>query len=364
MGKKYITVLSILVSSVTSLQAFAEADRVELLFFYEASCPHCARVERFLNERVRSIYPVEIKEFEVHRSSNARLLGRFAARYDTEVFIPTVVVGDTLIKGDERISLRNIEASVRKALRENAPSPMTLIKDQDDLQQTFNIPAILSAAAVDAINPCAFAVLTLLLGTILVGRRSKRHVIRAGLAFTASTLISYLLMGLGLFFVISISGIQHHIYAGVSILAILVGLGNIKEYVWPGKWFSMGVPRSWGNRVQEITHRVTSVPGAFAIGFLVSVLLLPCTSGPYVVVIGMLGESSTRLTAILLLLVYNIIFILPFIVITLAVGYGLTTTARLEKLRRKRLGTIHLLTGVIMLAIGTGLMLLLITGNI
>lgn len=354
----------IIFSFVFSLQGYAEKKPVELLFFYQSGCPHCARIDRFLNERIKPNYNVEIKKYEIHKSENARLLNRFAALYSTEVFTPSIIVGDTLIKGDERRSLRTIEESVRKALRANATSPLTLLKDQEEIKWKISISAVLSAAAVDAINPCACAVLILLLGTILVGKKSKSRVIKAGLAFTASTLISYLLMGLGLFFVISISGIQRYIYIGVSILAILIGLGNMKDYILPGKWFSMEVPQSWRPKLQEITSRVTSIPGAFGIGFLVSVFLLPCTSGPYVVVIGMLSESSSRFQAILMLLIYNLIFILPFIAITLGVGYGLTTTARIEKLRREKLRKIHLITGLIMFSIGVVLILLVITGNI
>jgi len=354
----------IILLSIFPIRGYAENEPIELLFFYESGCPHCARIERFLNDRVKLNYNVEIKKYEIHQSENARILSRFAKLYNTEIFTPSVVVGDTLIKGDERKSLRVIEQSVRTALRENMPSPLTLLKHKDEFNRKISISAVLSAAIVDAINPCACAVLILLLGTILVGKKSKSQVIKAGLAFTASTLISYLLMGLGLFYVISIAGIQQYIYIGVSILAILIGIGNMKDYIWPEKWFHMEVPQSWRPKVQRITSRVTSVPGAFGIGFLVSIFLLPCTSGPYIVIIGMLSESSSKFMAIWMLIIYNLIFILPFIAITLGVGYGLTTTARIEKLRKKKLGKIHLITGIIMFLIGAGLILLVITDRI
>jgi cytochrome c biogenesis protein CcdA/glutaredoxin len=357
-------VFLIILSPIFSIQEYAEKKPVELLFFYESGCPHCARAERFLNERIKPNYHIDIKKYEIHKPENASLLIRFAELYNTEIYTPSVLIGDTLITGDERTSFKTIEESVRKALRIQAPSPLTLLKDKEGFKRKISISAVLSAATIDAINPCACAVLTLLLGTILLSKRSRSQVIKAGLAFTASTLISYLLMGLGLFFVISISGIQQYIYIAVSILAILIGLGNMKDYIWPEKWFSMEVPQSWRPGLQKITTSITSIPGAFGIGFLVSVFLLPCTSGPYLVVIGMLSESSTKIQAFWLLIIYNIIFILPFIAITLGVGYGLTTTARMEKLRKEKLGKIHLITGLIMLSIGVALILLVITGNI
>ena len=68
--------------------------------------------------------------------------------------------------------------------------------------------------------------------------------------------------------------------------------------------------------------------------------------------------------AIWMLIIYNLIFILPFIAITLGVGYGLTTTARIEKLRKQKLEKIHLITYLIMFLIVTGLILLIITDKI
>lgn len=344
---------------VFPIRVDAQNKPIELLFFYESGCPHCARIEKFLNKRIKLNYNVEIKKYEIHRSENAQLLSRFAKLYNTEIYTPSVVVGDTIIKGDERKSLRVIEQSVRKALNENIHTPFSFLKENNEFNRKISIPAVLSAALVDAVNPCACAVLILLLGTILVGKKSKKQVIKAGLAFTASTFISYMLMGFGLFYAISIAGIQQYIYMCVSILAIIIGFGNIKDYIWPEKWFHMEVPQSWRPKVQRITSRVTSVPGAFGIGFLVSIFLLPCTSGPYVVIIGMLSKSSSKFLAIWMLVIYNLIFILPFILITLGVGYGLTTTARIEKLRKKRLREIHLITGIIMTLIG--IILILIT---
>jgi len=335
-----------------------------LLFFYEAGCPHCARVDKFLQDRIKTTYPVEIIYYEVHDPHNAILFTRLSYLYNTEIKTPVVFVGDTLIKGDMRESLQDIEEAVRKALHENTASPLSKLDVKTDLKYKITIPAVIIAAAVDAVNPCAFAVLTLLLGTILVTKRNRKQVIQAGIAFTCSTYISYLLMGLGLFVTIRITGVQYYIYIGVAILAILIGLVNIKDYFWYGKWFSLEVPELWRPKVKKITSSVTSIPGAFGGGFAVSIFLLPCSSGPYIVIIGMLSNSATRLQSLFLLILYNLIFIVPFLLITFAVGYGLTTTARVEKMRQEKIKKMHLATGIIMFLIGVALVVIVLTGNI
>jgi len=341
-----------------------EHEPVSLLFFYEAGCPHCARIDKFLQERIKSIYSVEIQYHEVHDPQNAILLSRLADFYNVEMKTPVVLIGDTLVAGDKRESIIDMEAAVRKALRENNGSPLKLINSEKDLKLTVTVPAVLAAAAVDAVNPCAFAVLTLLLGTILVARKSKKQVISAGLAFSCSIFISYLLLGLGLYVVIQFTEIQYYIYVGVAVLSILIGIINIKDFFWYGKGLTLEVPRAWHPKIKKITSGVTSVPGAFIIGFAISIFLLPCSSGPYIVVIGMLSNIVFRMRAVALLLLYNLIFIIPFVLITLAVGYGLATTARVEKLRQSKVRKMHLMTGIIMLLIGITLIIIVATGNV
>ncbi len=229
--------------------------------------------------------------------------------------------------------------------------------------EQLTIPAVIGAALVDAINPCAFAVLIILMTTILA-KSSKKQALWAGLAFTISIYISYFLMGLGIFSAIQAAGITHIFYIIVSILAIFVGLFNIKDYFWYGKFFVMEVPLSWRPHLKKIIEGVTSPIGAFAIGFLVSLFLLPCTSGPYIVILGLLANATTKLIGIMYLLLYNLIFISPMIVITLCVYFGLASATKLEKERQKKLRVLHLIAGIIMLLLGIVMIGAVIMGNV
>lgn len=363
-GTRRILTLILFIGVLFSDLSSQEHEPVSLFFFYETGCPHCARVNKFLSERIETTYRVNIVSYEVHVPENAKLLNRFATHYGKELSTPVVVVGDTLINGDTRESFRDIEYAVRRAIRDNRISPLSILDDGSGIQNSVTVSAVIVAAAVDAVNPCAFAVLTLLLGTILVARKSRKQVIRAGIAFTCSTYISYLLMGLGLFAVVRISGLEQTIYIVVAFLAILIGLVNIKDYFWYGKGFSLEMPEKWRPQVKKITSGVTSAAGAFGIGFVVSLFLLPCSSGPYIVIIGMLSNSATRVQSVFLLILYNLIFVLPFIIITFAVGYGFTTTARVEKKRQQALKKLHLVTGVVMCLIGIGLVFIVASNSI
>jgi len=376
-----IVVLSVFLLFSTS--GFAgEVEKVEILYFYEAGCSSCETLEEFFEQYLEPNYPVLIKKYEIHTPDNANLMLGLADAYNAKEVIakgtPAVFVGDKAFQGDSKETLKGIEEAVRAALGSTSGTPQQKMQEQtagerqgknEGIRKQLTVLAVLGGAALDSVNPCEWGVLTLLLSTMLIISRSgesnvRSRVINAGLAFTAATYICYFLMGMGLFTAIRAAGIKHYIYIGVSILAIIVGLWNTKDFFWYERGFNIEVPQSWRPLLKRITRSVTSAPGAFVIGCLVSVLLLPCTSGPYIVIIGMLSDTATRMQAICWLLIYNLIFVLPFIIITLCVGFGLSSPAIVEKLRQKWLRRLHLATGIFMLALGGTMIILLIMGII
>ena len=219
-------------------------------------------------------------------------------------------------------------------------------------KETFGLtlPILISAAIVDAINPCAFAVLLILMTTVLASGNKKRALL-SGLLFSASIFISYLLMGLGLYKIIATSNTTTLFMKVIGSLAIVLGLFNLKDFLWYGKGVLMEVPLSWRPKMKALIHKITSPTGAFLIGFLVSLFLLPCTSGPYIVIIGMLGQTEMFTQALALLVLYNLIFVLPMITITIAVYFGMNVQ-KAEETRTKNLKILHLIAGIIMLGMG------------
>lgn len=92
---------------------------------------------------------------------------------------------------------------------------------------------ITAAAFVDSINPCAIAVLLILIGSLLA-TTDKKRAIRRGLLFTAGLFIAYFLAGLGIFSALSLAGMTKWFHLVIGILAIIIGLFNIKDFFWYG----------------------------------------------------------------------------------------------------------------------------------
>ena len=363
-----------------ALAVTASAGATTLVFFHEIGCSHCARTEAFL-ESIHPDYPdLEILRYEIHEADSLDLLPKLLAAYGVEeAAVPILFVGDVAFVGGVFYGLEDapfapsgraediaLERAIQRATDADAPSPQSRIDDSDEhsLAETLTIPAVILAAAADSVNPCTFAVLVLLLGTLLVAQR-KGHswlVLKAGFAFTIAVYVSYFLMGIGIFSAIQAAGVQRPFIMAVSGLAILLGLWNMKDYFAYGKWFTIEVPKRWRPTVKRLTASVVSVPGAFFVGILDSLFLLPCSSGPYIAILALLSKTTTRTEGILYLLLYNLIFVLPLIAITLAVHLGFTTTARAERWRSARLGKLHLVSGIVMLLLGAGMLLAVLVG--
>jgi len=353
MFKKIFLIIVLFLLSINTL-FFVEASKSSsIYFFYGQGCPHCAQVESFFEENnLYKRYPVEKKEIYFNKD-NAFLFNTLLGSSQipsTERGVPAVILGSKVLMGDKPI-IDNFIIEAEKYLVNNGKQlDNNVLADIKNQKLDLTLLAVIIGSLVDAINPCEFAVLIILMTTILATGNAKKA-LKSGLAFSASIFISYFLMGLGLYKALSLGGISNFFFKIVGWIAIVLGLFNLKDYFWYGKGFLMEVPLSWRPKLKNLINSVTNPKGAFAIGFLVSLFLLPCTSGPYIVILGMLAKKVFNTKAILYLLLYNLIFVSPMVLISWAVYKGFDPT-KAEEIRQKRLKILHLITGLVMIIMG------------
>ncbi len=331
-------------------------------FFYGDGCPHCARVELLISQ-LESKYPnLEVHRFEIYNNrSNALILNDYFDAYniiDKERGIPVVFISNKYLIGDKPI-LENLENEIINNLEADCPrleeiqaTGVTGATSPLEKLQTLSMLTVIGAAIVDSINPCAIAVLLILLGALMVGGDRKKA-LKAGFAFTVSIYIVYFLFGLGIFSALQITGLSYWFYKVIGILAIIIGLTNIKDYFWYGSGgFVTEIPRKWRPTLKKMLGSVTTPLGAFLMGFAVCLFELPCTGGPYIFILGLLAERTTQMLAIPILLLYNIFFILPLIIITLLVYAGFASVEKTTEWKERNIRRLHLIAGIMMLVLG------------
>jgi len=329
------------------LSTFAAPKKVAILF-YADWCPHCQRVDAYFTQQ--GFYEkYDIQKLNFDDPVNKELLGKiFADQGKTSgAGIPAAVIDDTLLVGDQPI-IDGFQKTIEQS-KGTAQNYIDSIKNPK--KSDVPLVVLIGAAFVDAANPCALAVLILLLATVIAAK-GKNRALLSGLMFSLAIFLSYLLMGIGVYKAIAAAGISKYLSLGVGILAIVIALANFKDVFWYGKWFIMEVPLSWRPRMQAIIRSATSPWSAFGIGFLVSLFLVPCASGPYVVILGMLAQKVNMAKTFSLLLLYNLVFVFPMILITLAMYFFNARMGKLEHWRKDNLRLLHAITGVIMLLVG------------
>ncbi len=338
--------------------AFSRAKgEVCMYYFYGQGCPGCAKTDPIIDQLEEKHPQLKVHRLEIYfNESNLLLIQQYYNKFQVPVeqqVIPVVFISDTYFKGSTSIRddlKEEIYLLFIISLKEGSPCP-SLDGAAPPESSDLSFLVVSMGALVDSINPCAIAVL-LLFNTFLIAG-GKRRALRVGLAYTASIYIAYFLFGLGLFIAIQTSGLTLLFYRFVGILAIVIGVLNLKDYFRYGVGcFTMELPRSWGRRIKFLMAKATSPLAAFLTGFAVCLIELPCTGGPYFAILGLLAEKTTRILAVPLLLYYNLIFVLPLVVLTVILYLGYSSVDRAAKWKESNVRILHLVTGLVMIGLG------------
>lgn len=200
---------------------------------------------------------------------------------------------------------------------------------------------LLGLAGADSINPCTFVIYTMLLIALSLKENiTKRRIYAVGMAFVSAIYISYYLLGVGL--VILTKTIPVWVAGAISIIfgAYTFATGYLEKSRIVGKKEAR----------RNIFRKEATIFGAFSLGVIISFTLLPCSSGTYLAYAILISKVGRTLTLILLAL-YNIIFILPLLIILFTVG-SITESKSISQRIVQRSRELSMIAGVILIALG------------
>lgn len=184
-------------------------------------------------------------------------------------------------------------------------------------QGQWFFPLLVISAVVDSINPCAFSILIVSLIFLFSLGSSSSKVLRLGLIYILGIFVAYFLIGLGILQALHIFDIPHFMSKLGALMLVLFGTLSILEVLWPSFPIKLGVPKSAHTSMNQLLDKAT-MPAMFLLGGLVGLCEFPCTGGPYLMVIGLLHDAKTYWQGAGYLIIYNIIFISPLVLILFA----------------------------------------------
>ena len=189
----------------------------------------------------------------------------------------------------------------------------------------ITLPTVIVAAAVDGINPCAFTVLllfiTAMLATVQAGEQGLRA-IRArvlGLCgiYIAAIFLTYLGLGIGLLKSLDFFTREHLPARFGALAAILFGLWMLKDFFLPDMGWRLQAPSLVGTMARQMAKKAT-IPALILGGFLIGLCTVPCSGAVYLGVLSLLALQPSALLGYGYLVLYNLIFVLPLVVILIA----------------------------------------------
>ena len=210
-------------------------------------------------------------------------------KFDT---VPTVFVGTQFWQSN--LNAPQIEAAVAQAIQHGAtgkgdtitghsvPMPAPGTQNSTAAGTLANTPALplplfITTAVISGVNPCVFAVLIFLMGTIaLTGSRARALAI--GVTYIVTVFIVFFLSALAIVQFVQVIGLQNLDLTKtlIGIFLLVVGIVSIKDFFWYNRWFSFKIP-TFTKRSISTLGNTGSFLAIIGLGIIATIAALPCT---------------------------------------------------------------------------------------
>ena len=350
---------------------------VHIIYFHKQGCQKCARAVKIL-KRLKERYP-NIAVDQHNAKTEQTLLEAMGSLYKVSearrLTTPAVFIGDTALIGE--LDEQRLETAVQKHIETGVASRLKDAESQLDTAESeivnrfhgFGTLAVAGAGLLDGINPCAFATIVFFISYMNLVGRGRKEMLIAGGAFALAVFVTYLLVGLGTLsfmnYLNQFSGVAKCVYliaatatfalAGLSLYdAVKAKQGKTKDIL-------LQLPRALKLRIHKVIRERTRtsgvIAGALVIGFVISALELVCTGQIYLPTLTFVaGLEGLRADAIAYLLLYNVMFIVPLLIVFGCVYWG-TTSLQLGGVLQRHLITVKVGIGLLLFGLGTWLVL-------
>jgi len=217
------------------------------------------------------------------------------------------------------------------------------------------IPLVTVTGFLDGIHPCAIAILIFFIAFLLTLRRSFKNIMLMGFVYIFVIYLTYLAVGVGLLSGIMIFGVPHFFAKLGSWLLIIMGLVYIKNYFFPQWKLGIKFPTPSNDKIKSLLQKST-LPTVAGAAFLVGLCSIPCSGGIYAAVTSLLASKTTFFPGFLYLLLYNLMFVMPLIILLL-VSANPYALVKLGQWQQEHKSKQRLAMGIMMSALGAAILL-------
>lgn len=349
-----ITIICMILSMDIHNVASANEIKVTAIYFYSSTCSTCQKLTSFyinLEDKHKNLI---IKKYNITDLKNEGLLDKYNNTYnvneDDEGIIPVVFIKNTYLTGEknirgklENIILKNdgLNTIQIQGISENHTSDIKKFMN-------FKILSVFLAGLINGINPCSLSMLLFFISLIMV---RKVNIMKIGFVFTLGKFIAYLLLGTIFFELLSRLNIGWlHVATKIVLLIVIVLLVmfNIQDFfaAKKGRYDKIRVqlPTTFRKFNHSLIRKLTGIADlklilliCFILGMVISLGEFLCTGQIYLTTIVTILQTnnSLNLQAIIFLVIYDLAFIIPLLILSFVMYKGKEVFEVSEAIREK-----------------------------
>jgi cytochrome c biogenesis protein CcdA len=336
----------LLIALLFSLIAGAQIEKVTIEYFYDPACQKCAKASPVIDSIIGSYGEnVTFTRFNILTDEGLAEGKKFSLKG-----IPAVVINKHKIISydDYGGNTTQLDEMLRKAIDEAAISPSTIPPPTNPV--SLSVPQVLAVGFFAGFNPCLLAILAFIASVSLAATGRRRNVILIVLMFSLGIFMTYLVIGIGLLTIFQQSpGLQSGIKNFLVILIGVLGLWHVYDawHLRKNTESSFYTPKAFVRLTESVTKKA-SLPAAFFIGALFSLIKAPCVGAVYLLILDMVRNGEGN--GLLYLAAYNFGVVLPVLVLGAAIAFGLNPE-KVETFRKEKRSMLRLITGIILIII-------------
>lgn len=313
---------------------------VKLVYYGETGCSHCDLFEGEILPDIERQTGVQadLQAFDI---LNAERYAECALKLsemgiDFSIF-PVLFVGNNAYLGNSSVE-KGLTDELAYYKKHGEYRPFNAYLSSGAGSFSLKILPVLLAGLIDGINPCAFATLIFFISFLTAQGRSRREILVTGTLFTFSVYLTYFLLGLGLLntmrLIIDFSFVRFIMKCAVSIVTGIFLLLSLRDFYLArsGRYreitlqLSLPIKKRLHGVIRKNTGKKLFLGGVIITGFLVSIIELACTGQVYLPTIAYMIQTDISVLGIRSLVMYNLGFIVPLVVVFLAVYTGISST--------------------------------------
>ena len=359
---------------------------LRVYLFASSTCPECRAIKERLLPRLRERYgsAIATQHIPVDDADHFRLQLLYEKHFGvTDNDALKAFVGSVCLSGEQAIWAR-LEATVadQLAIGARTPTPDEIRADTREKAsevettsalaagrfQQFKLAGIAIAGLIDGINPCAFTTLVFFISLLASMGHKGRSILVVGACFGLGMFLTYLALGIGGLKAIKIlsvsSGVSTGLSCAVGAMALILGGLSLWEFIRYRRTknpdvIGLKLPGRLRARVRGIIARqmhTRRLAASLSLGVIVALLESVCTGQVYLpILLCVARDPELRLKATSCLVLYNVMFISP-LVLVFALAYCGATSRWLADLNQRHLGWSKLLLGLLFVGLGVTLL--------